>query len=70
MSLLAQLRKLILGETWTLPIGVLSALGLAGAARALAGTHGWWHHAGGFVLLGLAVVAFSASLLGTLRGRR
>jgi hypothetical protein len=70
MSVLAQLRKLVLGETWSLPLGVGVALGIAGIARALAGAHGWWHRAGGFVLLGLLVVALSASLAGTLRRRK
>jgi hypothetical protein len=51
------LRKLILGETWVLPIGVALAVGAAGVLRAVAGEHGWWHDAGGFVLLGLVVVA-------------
>ena len=51
------LRKLILGETWVLPIGVALAVGAAGAVRVLAGEHGWWHDAGGFVLLGLVAVA-------------
>jgi hypothetical protein len=51
------LRKLVLGETWVLPIGVALAVGVAGVLRALAGDHGWWRDAGGFVLLGLVVVA-------------
>ena len=40
------LRKLVLGETWTLPIGVAVALLVAGALRAASGAHGWWHEAG------------------------
>ena len=69
MSTLAQLRKLILGETWALPIGVGVALAIAAITRAVAGDHGWWHHAGGFVLLGLLVVAFTVSLASALRRR-
>lgn len=52
MSVLSALRKLVLGETWSLPLGVAVALGAAGAARALAGQDGWWRHGGGFILLG------------------
>jgi hypothetical protein len=70
MSTLRQLRKLVLGETWSLPLGVLLALGAAGLLRAVDGLHGWWHDAGGFVLLGLVAVALTASLLPfLLRGR-
>jgi hypothetical protein len=54
---LRTLRKLVLGETWTLPIGVALAVGAAGIMRALAGPHGWWREAGGFVLLALILVA-------------
>ncbi len=54
------LRKLILGETWSLPAGVLVVL-LAGLAlRETA--HGWWVDAGGFILLVLALVVLSAAL--------
>ncbi|MGZ4201045.1 MAG: hypothetical protein ACXVRH_03180 [Thermoleophilaceae bacterium] len=67
MSVLAQLRKLVLGETWVLPLGVGAALGIAGLIRAVAGVHGWWHHAGGFVLLGLVLLALAASLAGAWR---
>jgi hypothetical protein len=54
---LRTLRKLVLGETWTLPLGVAVAVGAAGLARALAGAHGWWRGGGGFVLLALVVLA-------------
>jgi hypothetical protein len=56
-DVLRTLRKLVLGETWTLPIGVALAVGAAGVMRALAGAHGWWREAGGFVLLALILVA-------------
>ena len=56
------LRKLVLGETWTLPIGVVVAVGVAALLRLAAGEHGWWHEAGGFVLLALVVAALSLSL--------
>ena len=47
--MIAQLRKLVLGETWALPLGVALTL-LAGLALDAAGP-GWWRSAGGFVLL-------------------
>jgi hypothetical protein len=61
VTLVRTLRKLVLGETWVLPIGVALAVGVAGVLRALAGDHGWWRDAGGFVLLGLVVVALLAA---------
>jgi hypothetical protein len=70
VTILRQLRKLILGETWLLPLGVAVALAAAGILRALDGTHGWWHRDGGFVLLGLVALALSGSLGGALRARR
>ncbi|MFL5883662.1 MAG: hypothetical protein ACJ77M_01210 [Thermoleophilaceae bacterium] len=56
------LRKLILGETWTLPAAVAVALLAAGALRAATGPHGWWHDAGGFVLLALVLAGLALSL--------
>ncbi len=54
------LRKLVLGETWSLPLGVLvlllAALGLHSAVP------GWWDGAGGWVLLVAALVVLSAAL--------
>jgi hypothetical protein len=51
------LRKLVLGETWTLPIGVALAVGVAAVLRSAAGDGGWWRDAGGFVLLAGIVLA-------------
>jgi hypothetical protein len=50
-------RKLVLGETWTLPFGVAVAVGCCGVLSALAGDAAWWRDAGGFVLLALVLVA-------------
>jgi hypothetical protein len=61
VTVLQTLRKLILGETWVLPIGVALAVGVAAVLRALAGDEGWWHSAGGFVLLALVLLALLAS---------
>ena len=63
------LRKLVLGETWTLPLGVLATLAIALATDALAGESAWWRHAGGFLLLVLVLVAFAASLAPARRRR-
>lgn len=68
MTLLRTLRLLVLGETWTLPLGVAAVL-LGGAAlRALDAP--LWHDAGGFVLLAgviFVLVAGVASGRGTKR---
>ena len=69
MSTLGQLRKLILGETWSLPIGVLASVGIAALIRAIAGPDGWWRHAGGYLLFGLVAVTLTISLAGALRRR-
>ena len=61
MTFLRTLRKLVLGETWVLPIGVALAVGTAGVLRVLAGDHGWWRESGGFVLLALVLVALLAA---------
>ena len=56
------LRKLVLGETWILPIGVAVAVGGAAILRAVFGDEGWWRDGGGFVLLCLIVLALLASV--------
>ena len=61
------LRKLVLGETWTLPIAIGAAIGLAALLHAVAG--GWWRSGGGFVLRALIEVAYLASTH-TRRARR
>jgi hypothetical protein len=64
VSTLRQLRKLVLGETWSLPLGVAVALGIAALLHEVAGD--WWEQTGGFILLGLAALALSISLGGVL----
>lgn len=63
---LRYLRKLVLGETWTLPFGILAAV----LALVVLGAWSppWFASAGGFVLFGLLFLALSASLAGG--GRR
>jgi hypothetical protein len=56
------LRKLVLGETWTLPLGVFLTLALALVLDAVAGSTSLWRHAGGFLLLACVIVALAASL--------
>ena len=56
------LRKLVLGETWSLPAGIAVAVLAAFGVRAVAGAGGWWEDAGGFVLLALLLVAFVTAL--------
>jgi hypothetical protein len=63
------LRKLVLGETWVLPLGVAVAVGCAGVLRALAGDAAWWRDGGGFVLLALVVIALLVAVGRPNRGR-
>jgi hypothetical protein len=67
---LRQLRKLVLGETWVLPAGVVLTLAAAVIYRAIDDDDTWWHHAGGFIVFGLVVLTLTASLAGALRARR
>jgi hypothetical protein len=52
MSFLVQLRKLVLGETWVVPLGVAIAVGGGAALRELA--PGVWDAAGGALLVAAA----------------
>jgi hypothetical protein len=70
MSVLRQLRKLVLGETWSLPLGVVLVLGAAGIYRLLDDDDVWWKRGGGFILLGLVAVALTVSLASALRAHR
>jgi hypothetical protein len=54
------LRKLLLGETWQLPVGLAVAVGVALIARSLIG--GAWRDAGGFVLLAGVLVVLLVSV--------
>jgi len=68
MSTLRTLKKLVLGETWLLPVGitlVVSASGLL--VRPLLG--GAWDQLGGLVLLAGVVVVLLASVARGARGR-
>ena len=63
------LRKLVFGETWTLPLGVFATLALGLTLEWAAGGAGWWVHAGGFLLL-VCVLAVLAASLAPARRRR
>ncbi len=56
------LRKLVLGETWTLPLGVAFTVAAALALHELAGEAEWWRRGGGFVVLALVLAALVVSL--------
>jgi hypothetical protein len=60
--MLQTLRKLVLGETWSLPAGIALAVGAAAVLGAVAGSAAWWRDAGGFVLLALLALAFVLAL--------
>ena len=59
--ILASLRRLIFGETWTIPAGVAAALALAGILRAALPEHAW-RNIGGFCLAALVIAALAWSL--------
>ena len=63
MSVLRALRALILGETWTLPIGVAIVLAAGALTRHFAPDA--WHDFGGFVLLAGVIAVLLATLART-----
>lgn len=69
MSVLRALRKLLLGETWTLPIGVALTIGVPGLAlRPLDRT--LWHDAGAAVLVVVVVLLLVWSVARGARPRK
>lgn len=52
IDLLRSLRSLILGETWTIPLGVAMTLLVAAVLRAVVSDH-LWDGIGGFALAGM-----------------
>jgi hypothetical protein len=70
MTVLRQLRTLLLGETRSLPAGVATGVLLAALVRELSGPNGWWETGGGFLVLALMLGALAASLRTTVRPRR
>ena len=67
-ALLGSLRKLILGETWSIPLGVGAGLGVALALRAsIPGAE--WRGVGGFCLAVFVLATLAISLRQALKGR-
>jgi hypothetical protein len=60
-GLLTSLRRLVFGETWTIPLGVGTALAVAELMRT-ALPEGVWTSAGGFGLAVLVIAALVCSL--------
>lgn len=68
MSVARTLRKLVLGETWLLPLGLVAVLAAALVLReALPDV---WEHAGGFVVLAGVAVILVLSVSTSARSRR
>jgi hypothetical protein len=62
MRFIQSMRSLVLGETWTLPIGIGLAVGAAAAIKELSGPADWWPHEGGLLLMAGLVLALVLSL--------
>jgi hypothetical protein len=60
-GLLRSLRSLILGETWTIPVGVAAAVAIAALFRSLLPDH-VWDEIGGFVLAAAVAATLVASI--------
>lgn len=68
MTVLATLRKLILGETWALPLALAALLGACTLLHELA--DGLWGSIGPFVLPGGVVAALTLGVVRSLPPRR
>ena len=66
MNGLWTVKKLVLGETWILPLGIATALL---AARILSSVLDHWHTIGGFVLLTGVLAVLLASVARAARPR-
>lgn len=67
MTTLRTLKKLLLGETWVLPLGVAVTLAGGAALRSLAGDI--WQHVGGLVMLVGVLTVLAASVETSVRRR-
>jgi hypothetical protein len=61
------LRKLVLGETWTLPVAVVLAVLAAAALRLASDDAAWWRDAGGVILAVLVLGALALSVRSSVR---
>lgn len=68
MTLLRTLRKLLLGETWILPLGIAILVAAAFGLRAV--DRGGWSDAGGLVLLAGVVAVLVLSVASSARPKR
>ena len=60
-AFLRSLRSLLLGETWTIPIGVGVSVLIAAALHSVLPAH-VWHEGGGFMLAALVATTLAVSL--------
>jgi hypothetical protein len=67
MTVLRTLKKLLVGETWLLPGGLLAALAVALLARSALDRH--WSHVGGFILLTAVGIVLLVTVARTSRRR-
>jgi hypothetical protein len=67
MRTLRALKKLLLGETWLLPLGVATVIAAADLVRPLAPLA--WRHLGGFLVLAAILALLVASVARTARTR-
>ena len=67
MTTLRTLKKLLLGETWILPIGLVIAFAVASTVRSLA--PGAWTHVGGITLAAGVLAVLVASVAASVRRR-
>ena len=61
MALLRSLRSLILGETWTIPLGVAAAVVIAALLRS-AISEQLWDEIGGFALAAMVAITLVVSI--------
>ena len=60
-AFLRSLRSLLLGETWTIPIGVGVSVLIAAALHSVLPAH-VWHEGGGFMLAALVATTLAVAL--------
>jgi membrane protein implicated in regulation of membrane protease activity len=68
MTTLRTVKKLLLGETWLLPLGVAAVVAATGLLMRTSAA-GPWVHLGGFVLLAGVVIVLLTSVSRTARRR-
>jgi hypothetical protein len=61
IALLRSLRSLVFGETWTIPLGVVTAIVISVALRSALSVH-TWGECGGFALAALVAATLALAL--------